>query len=61
MSLVFHVSEHSEHMFFLIEHIYYFHGWGDPPPFAENSAKIVISIFEPFHYKGPDMKNNGVS
>ena len=46
MSLVFfHVSEHSEHiclffLLFLVEKINYLHGWG-PPPFAENSAKII--------------------
>ena len=27
----------------------YVHGWGVPPlPLAENSAKIINSIFEPF-------------
>ena len=48
-----HVSEHSEHfcfwLFLWLEKINYFHGWGlPPPPFAENSAKIINLIFEPF-------------
>ena len=48
-----HVSEHSEHFFlllFLVGKINYFHGWEVPPspPFAENSAKIMNLIFEPF-------------
>ena len=47
------VSEHTEHFWFLQfllwKKIYYFHGWGArPPPFAENSAKIINLIFEPF-------------
>ena len=25
-----------------------FYGWGVPPPFAENSVKIINLIFEPF-------------
>ena len=49
-----HVSEHSEHFCFWLllwcEKINYFHGWGVPPspPFAENPAKIINLIFEPF-------------
>ena len=30
--------------------INYFHGWGVPPPFTENSAKIINLMFEPFPY-----------
>ena len=49
-----HVSEPSEHFCFCLlfwwGKINYFHGWGVPPspPFAENSAKIINLIFEPF-------------
>ena len=40
---------------FLVEKINYYHEWGvPPPPFAENSTKIIKSIFEPF----PKAKKN---
>ena len=55
MSLVYYMFlEHSEHFCFCLlfwwEKIYYFHGWGVPPspPFAENYAKIINLILEPF-------------
>ena len=36
-------------LFLWCEKINYFPGWGvPPPPFAENSAKIINLIFEPF-------------
>ena len=36
--------------FLCVRKINYFHGWGVPfpPPLAENSAKIINLIFEPF-------------
>ena len=47
-----HVSEHSEHfcfwLFLWCEKINYFTDGGYLPPFAENSAKIINLIFEPF-------------
>ena len=51
-----HVSEHSEHFcywrFLWSEKLIIFTDGGYPlPPFAENSAKIINLIFEPFPYQ----------
>ena len=48
MSLLYYMFQSILNMFafvFWCEKINYFHGWGGPPPpFAENSAKIINSI-----------------
>ena len=49
MSLVFYMFQSILSIFGFVEKINFFHKWGvPPPPFAENSAKIINSIFEPF-------------
>ena len=50
MSLVFYMFQSILSIFGFVEKINHFHGRGVPPPFAENSAKIINLIFEPFPY-----------
>ena len=47
---LFHVSEHSEHFLTILKKLIIFTDGGYPPPFVENSAKIINLIFEPFPY-----------
>ena len=45
---LFHVSEHSEHFKSILKNWLFSRMGGTPPPFVENSAKIINLIFEPF-------------
>ena len=47
---LFHVSKHSEHFKSILKNLLFSRMGGTNPPFAENSAKIINSIFEPFPY-----------
>ena len=45
---LFHVSEHSEHFLSILKDLLFSRMGVHLPPFAENSAKIINLIFEPF-------------